>query len=206
MKNLPLALRQAKNQFGQDSPWLILLDLDLTVLGGPTFRLVANNEDIEFNDIIYTAFPLNIELPKETNKGEIPSLKLSVSNITRMLQVEFEKYSGGVGSTCRLYIVNASLLTENYAELTMDFEVISSTCSSQWVEITLGASNPLRRRFPLHRYIAAHCNWQYRSIECGYNQSFPATCNRTLSDCITRNNGPRFGGFKGLASGSLRLA
>lgn len=205
MKNLPLALRQAKNQFGQDSPWLILVDIDLTTLGGPLFNLVANNEDITFQTRTYSAFPFNIELPKESSKGEIPQLKLSVSNVTRMLQVHFENLNGGVGATCTLYIVNAGLLAENYAELTMDFQIISASCSSQWAEITLGASNPLRRRFPLHRYIAAHCNWQYKSAECAYGGTI-LTCKRTLDDCIAHGNASRFGGFKGLAAGSIRLA
>lgn len=205
MKTLPLALRQAKNQFGQDSPWLILVDIDLTSLGGPLFNLIANNEDIVFQTRTYSAFPFNIELPKESSKGEIPSLKLSVSNVTRMLQVEFERFSGGVGARCTLYIVNAGLLSENYAELTMDFDIISASCTSQWAEISLGASNPLRRRFPLHRYIAAHCNWQYKGAECAYAGGL-ATCKRNLDDCIAHNNAPRFGGYRGLASGSIRLA
>lgn len=205
MKTLPLALRQAKNQFGQGSPWLIMADIDLSAVGGPVFHLVANNEDIVFQTRTYTAFPMNIELPKETSKGEIPSLKLSVSNVTRLLQVQFEIYSGGVGSPVRLYIVNAGLLAEDYAELTMDFEIISSSCTSQWAEISLGAGNPLRRRFPLHRYIAGHCNWQYKSAECGYVGTL-TTCKRNLEDCKAHNNGPRFGGYQGLAAGSLRLA
>jgi lambda family phage minor tail protein L len=205
VKNLPLALRQAKNQFGQGSPWLVLVDIDLTPMGGPLFNLIANNEDITFQTRSYTAFPLNIELPKESSKGEVPSIKLSVSNVTRMLQVEFEKYAGGVGASCTLYIVNAGLLTENYAELTMDFDIISASCTSQWVEITLGTSNPLRRRFPLHRYIASHCNWQYKSVECAYAGTL-TTCNRNLEDCTAHNNASRFGGYRGLATGSLRLA
>ena len=205
MKNLPLALRQAKNQFGQGSPWLILIDLDLTSLGGPLFNLVANNEDIVFQTRQYVAFPLNIELPKESAKGEIPFIKLSISNVTRMLQVQFENFGGGVGSTCTLYIVNSALLDEDYAELTMDFEVISASCTSQWVEITLGASNPLRRRFPLHRYISGHCNWVYRSVECGYAGTI-LTCSRNLADCVSHSNASRYGGFRGLNSGSVRLA
>jgi phage-related protein len=174
-------------------------------MGGPLFHLVANNEDITFQTRLYSAFPLNIELPKESSRGEIPSLKLSVSNVTRMLQVEFERYNGGVGASATLYIVNAGLLTENYAELTMDFNIISASCTSQWAELNLGASNPLRRRFPLHRYIAAHCNWQYKSVECAYAGSL-TTCKRNLPDCIAHGNAPRFGGYRGLATGSLRLA
>lgn len=205
MKTLPLALRQAKNQFGQDSPWLILVDIDLTSLGGPLFNLVANNEDITFNSTTYTAFPMKIDLPKESSRGEIPTLSLSVSNVTRLLQVEMEAYGGGVTAPVTLYIVNAGLLAENYAELTMDFEILSAECTSQWASLTLGASNPLRRRFPLHRYIASHCNWQYQGVECAYAGAI-TTCKRTLDDCILHSNSARFGGFRGLADGSLRLA
>jgi phage-related protein len=205
MKNLPLELRKAKNQFGQGSPWLVMVDIDLSSLGGPVFNLVANNEDIVFQTRTYSAFPLNIELPKESTRGEIPSVTISVSNVTRLLQVEFEKYSGGVGGRATLHIVNAGLLTENYAELTMDFEIIGAECTSQWAALKLGASNPLRRRYPPHRYIAAHCMWQYKSVECAYAGAM-TTCKRNLDDCVAHGNGSRFGGFVGLAVGSLRLA
>jgi phage-related protein len=220
MKNIPLALRQAKNAFGQDSPWLMLLTLTLPSPDNTVFRIVPNTEDIVFQSQTFTAFPVQIELPKETNSGEIPSISLQVSNVTRVLQGHLETLNGGLGATVELIIVNTAHLTENYAELTMEFEVLQATCTAQWVTLKCGASNPLRRRFPADKYFAGHCNWQFNSAavvasgsnvgaECAYAGPYTgdlATCKRTLADCEAHSNAPRFGGFPGLESGGLRFA
>ena len=216
MKNIPLALRQAKNAFGQDSAWLMLLTLTLPSPDNTVFRIVPNTEDIVFQGNTFTAFPVQIELPKETNSGEIPSISLQVSNVTRVLQTHVEALNGALGATVELIIVNAGLLSENYAELTMEFEVLQVTCTAQWATLKCGASNPLRRRFPCDKYFAGHCNWQFNSpavraaatgigAECAYTGS-DTTCDRTLAACEAKNNAPRFGGFPGLQSGGLRFA
>jgi len=194
----------------------MLLTLTLPSPDNTVFRIVPNTEDIVFQSNTYTAFPVQIELPKETNSGEIPSISLQVSNITRVLQSHLEALNGALGTTVELIIVNAGLLSEDYAELTMEFEVLQATCTAQWVTLKCGASNPLRRRFPADKYFAAHCNWQFNSPivrasgshlgdECAYAGS-DTTCDRTLAACEAKSNAPRFGGFPGLESGGLRFA
>ena len=140
MKSLPLALRQAKNAFGQDSPWLPLLELTLPAPDNTVFRVVPNNEDIVFQGNTYTAFPVQIELPKESSKGDIPTIKMMMSNLTGVLQSHLEALNGGIGSTIVLTIVNAAHLAEDYAELTLNFDVLSVECNASWIVLTCGTS------------------------------------------------------------------
>ena len=161
MKSIPLALRQAKNQLGSTSPWLFLIDIN--IVGGTVFNLVANNEDISFQGRTYSAFPFTVQLPKSENKGQIPTIKIQVSNVMRVIQAALETTNGGIGSTVTLYVVNAALLSEDYSELTMNFEVISAECNAEWITFNLGLPNPLRRRFPLYRYLALSCRWTFNS-------------------------------------------
>jgi len=211
--SLPLALRQAKNIFGEDSTWLMLLKVTLT--DGTIFRLVPNNEDITFQTHLYTAFPVKVDFPKETSTGEIPSITFQLSNVTRIIQGHIEAVNGGIGSLVEMIIVSAEHLTEDYTELTMDFEVLSTTCAEDWVSIKCGASNPMRRRL-LDKYFAMHCNWQFNSpavraantgigAECAYSGT-DTTCNRTLSTCRAKSNAARFGGCPGLEVGGFRFA
>lgn len=204
MKNIPLALRQAKNVFGQNSPWLMLLKLTLPAPNNTVFRIVPNTEDIVFGSQTYTAFPVEIDLPNESSKGEIPSITLRVSNITRILQGHLEALNGASGTTCELVIVNSALLTENYAELTTEFEVLSSSYNSQWITLKCGASNPLRKRFPLDKYFANHCTWQFKGAECSY-VGIDTSCDRTLKACKLKANTARFGGSPGLDPNGLRV-
>lgn len=213
MKNIPLALRQAKNQLGGTSPWLFMLDL--TLPGVPTFNLVANTEDVEYQGRTYTAFPFQVELPKEENKGQLPTIKLSVSNVMRVIQGHLEALNGAPGAMVTLYVVNAGLLEEDYADLIMEFGVLDAQCDDTWCHFTLGVPSPLRRRFPLYRYLALSCRWTFNSpevrvsgsnlgAECAYAGT-ATSCARTMDACQQLGNLARFCGEPGLAYGGMRL-
>lgn len=205
MKTLPLNLLLAKNQVGQTSPWLILLTVTLTDSPPTTLYLVKNNEDITFQSQVYTATSFELDASKETSKGEIPSLSLKVCNVTRVLQAYLEELTGAVGATVTIRIVNAALLAEDYSELEMTFDVMSTSSDAMWVTFNLGAPNPLRSRFPKFRYLANHCGWIFKSRECNYTGG-ATDCARTLQACQALSNSPRFGGHAGLSNQGIRLA
>lgn len=204
MKSISSTLTIEKNRIATENPWLVLLDIALTD-NVTVFNLVANTEDIVYQTRTYTACPLDIVPPRESAKGEIPTITLRVANVTRVLQGYLEQLNGAIGSSVTLRIVNAAYLAENYADLEMTFEVLSASCNAQWVSFTLGAPSPLQRRFPMHRFIAGYCNWQFKSAECAYSGA-DAECRRNLSACQAKGNSRRFGGFPGLSGGGIRLA
>ena len=78
---LPAVLILEKNKIATANPWLVTLDI--TLVNGEKFYFVHNTEDIVFQGRTYTAFPFQIEIPKTSSKGELPSWILRVSNITR---------------------------------------------------------------------------------------------------------------------------
>jgi len=202
MKTLPAELVLEKNELASESAWLVLLDITLT--DGTILRIVNNTEDVTFDSNTYTAVNFELDSNKEGLKGEIPSVQLKISNVTRLLQSYLESQEGSIGSDITMYIVNSENLGSNYAELTWEFEVIGTQADAFWTTFTLGAANPLRRRFPLYRYISSHCNWRFKSAECGYVGTY-TVCNRTLDNCQDRDNSERFGGHPGLGAGGIRL-
>ena len=202
MKNLPPAIIRAANRLDQTAPWLVLLDIYLP--GDERLSLVNNNEDITFGGVVYNAFSFNYEQPSESGKGEIPSVTISVSNVSRIVQGYVEMYSGGVGSTVIMTVVNAGLLSENYAELTATFTVLGTKCNAQWVVFTLGSANPLNKRFPPDVYSALHCRFPFKGPHCKYAGAV-TTCNRTFNDCRTRANEINFGGHLGLDGRGARV-
>lgn len=203
MKNLPANLIIEKNRIASQSVWLVLLDITLT--DNTRFHLVKNTENIIFRGLTYSAINFEIEPTKHSGRGEIPTVTLRVSNVTRALQAHLEQLTGGIGSTVTMRVVNSAHLNENYAELEMTFDVIATVADAAWVTFTLGAPNPLRRRFPLYRYIAEHCKWQFRSRECNFTGA-ALSCRRTFAACRELGNTRRFGGFKGLSGGGIRVA
>jgi len=204
MKDLPIALIIEKNRLASASPWIILIEITLTDNDETKLRFARNTEDVIFDGETYKAFPFEIEPTKQSSKGEIPTVTLRVSNITHLIQPFLEELDGGIGSTVKITVVNADHLKEDYSELEMTFDVLACQSTAQWVIFTLGAPNPLRQRFPLDQFIALHCRWRFKGVECSYSGA-ETTCNRTLKRCRELGNSTRFGGFAGMRTGAVRI-
>ena len=200
LNDLPVALRQAATRLDGADPWLTLLDL--AIENGPTFYLCNNNEDVVFQTRTYTAFPFELQPAKASNSGEISTAQILVYDVKRAIRPQLAQLNGGVGSTARIYYINAGLLAEDYAATTMDFSVLSATAPDMQIIIKLGVPNPLRQRYPADRYIASHCNWQPNSVECSLTG---IVCNRTYDRCLALVNTRRFGGKLGMENNNLRL-
>lgn len=154
-----------KNKLAGDEPWLIALDVQLTT--SDYAYLVRNNEDITFDSRTYQAFPLEIDERNQVSQGEIPTLGIRVSNINRLVQNYLEDYGGLVDNEVTLRILSRVGTTWTEA-ISFTYKVLACVADSMWVNFTLGAPNPLNRRFPLYRYISNHCNWKFGSSECNY--------------------------------------
>ena len=203
MKTLPSMLILEKNLLSNTSPWFLLLDVEIST--GVYLYFVNNIENVTYNGQEYTAFPFQISVDKQTSKGEVPSVQFRICNINRVLQTYIEDYDGFIGNTITMRLVNASHLTEDYSVLTVSYEIIVCSATSEWITFDCGAPNPMRKRFPLYRYIGSHCNFTFKSVECAY-QGVDTECNRTYTACSLKKNTVHFGGYKGLVGGNIRVA
>ena len=202
MKNLPASLKYEINKLTSANPWIALLDIKIS--DSLTLYLCNNPDEITFNGHTYTPINFEIEATKNVTNGEIPTVTLRVSNVTRVLQGYLEELKGGVGLEVKVNIVDAAYLDEDYSELELVFEIIATTSDAHWVTFTLGSPNPLRKRFPADTYLAGYCRWKFKSAECGYSGS-ETSCDHTLENCKRLGNQARFGGFDGLSGGYFRL-
>lgn len=195
MLSLPLALRLEKNKLVSTAPWLLLLTV--TLPDASVLRLVRNTEDVTFVGNLYTAFAFELGDVRNGGDGRIQGVTLKVANPGRVLQPYLEANDGLVGCAVTLAVVHADNLGSDYTELTLAWDVLAAESTSEWITFTLGAENPLRRRFPLHVAIPFSCNWQFKGVECAYAGG-AATCARTLDACRTLANTARFGGRPGI--------
>ena len=200
MKELPLNVKIEKNKIATDSAWIILLEVTIDQYN---FKLAKNASDVSYGGHTYQAFNFEIDATKETSRGEIPTIELRVSNVTDLLHPYIEAYNGGVGGTVKITVVNSNYLSETYPSLT--FDILNTVVDNYFVYFTLGAVSPLRKRFPKYRYISDLCNWEFKSVECGYSGS-ETSCNRTYSRCSELGNTSRYGGFLGLRTRNVKLA
>jgi len=202
VKTLPTTIVREKNKLYTPDPWVVLLHITLSA--GVHLYFCSNNEDVTFGGQVYTAFPFYLDATKQTSKGEIPTISLRVCNVTQLVHAYLEQLDGAVGAEVQVQVVNAGHLSEDFTELDMTFSVLSTEADAEWVTFNLGAASPLRRRYPPYRFIALHCNWDFKSFECAYSGA-ETQCNRTFKRCEALNNTARFGGYRGLNQKGWRV-
>lgn len=195
MLNLPLALRLAKNQLVSTAPWLLLLDV--TLPDASHIRLVRNTDDVVFGGETYTAFAFDLGEVKNGGDGRIQGVSLRVANPGRALQPALEAHDGLIGCAVTLAVVHAANLAEDHSDLTLAWEILAAQPDAHWINFTLGAMNPLRRRFPLLMAAPRSCHWMFGGAECAYAGA-AVSCARTLDACRTLENSARFGGRPGV--------
>lgn len=197
MRDLSVIAKLEKNKISSTGAWLILLEIQFQ---GAVIRAVNNNEDIEWptgSGTWWVAFPFELGEVNENSKGELPSLQLKVSNVTRVIQQYLEEYAGGTDATVIMRVVMSEHLDLETPELEEVFSVKSTSTDAMWAYFNLGPDYAITQRYPSERYMKNFCPYKFKGIRCGYDGP-KTTCNKTLSDCRERNNSERFGGAPGI--------
>lgn len=202
-----------KNAVASDTAWLVLLDI--TMPDSTLLKITSNSEDVWWPatanpSTLYTAFPFELGEIGDDSKGEVPSVSLRVSNITRYLEGYLDEQDGLVDSNVSIKVVNSThVLTptktsatyNGVAEVELYYDIVASSSNSRWVEFTLGAANPFNKRFPRNKLYRNICRYRwFKGDRCGYVGA-ETSCDRVLNTCrITYGNSERFGGCPGMAS------
>ncbi|AZO96084.1 DUF1833 family protein [Halocella sp. SP3-1] len=197
MYSLSAIAKLEKNKISSTGTWLVLIEIQFQ---GETIRVVNNNEDIEWptgSGTIWTGFPFELGEVSENSKGELPSLQLKVSNVTRTIQQYLEEYAGGTDATVILRVVMSEHLELTTPELIETFSVKSTSTSAQWATFNLGPDCATTQRIPPDRYMQNFCPFKFKGIKCGYSGS-ESSCNKTLASCRVCHNSTRFGGEPGI--------
>ena len=208
-----LTLSQAaileKNKIESSNVWLILLEITIpsTNTGEVpiVLRLVRNTENIIWNQLLWTAFPFELDPPKQSGSGELPNFTVRVSNVTRTIEGYLAQAGGGVGANVRIMVVMSEHLDLTTPELDEQFSVQSVNYDENFVSFVLSGAVKLFRRVPLRRFLKNFCPFQYKGPECRALSSFD-TCNKSFKDCQARGNAARFGGEPGIPQGGLYVA
>lgn len=199
MHPLSIAAVLAKNSISDTGVWLILLDV---LIGGDTLRLVYNNENITWGGRVYTAFPFEMDVVNEDAQGELPTLNIRVSNVTRALQYYISASNGCVGGSVTLRVLHSNHLDQEEPEVEEVWAITKVVSNAQWVTFTLGADYPTTSRRPLNRFLKNFCPFEYKGVECGASSPL-VTCNHSLADCRARGNSVRYGGEPAIPMGGL---
>jgi len=205
--NIPGAAVREANKLDTKSTWLWLLAVTITGVE-EVIRLCNNTEDIAYGENTYTKCSFKLGKWKYTSDGKLPHRTLSVTNIevAKFMLPYVDDYDGAIGATVVTTPVNSEHLDIDMSAKAMEFMILQSSPTEEWINFKLGAPNPLIQRIQ-DKFFANYCRFvkNFKGVECGYAGA-ETTCNGTLAQCKEYGNQTRFGGEPGLRSKTVRFA
>ena len=151
--------------------------------------------DITFAGVTYIRFPITLDTISENNQSAIDAVKITVSNISRLIQAYLENYDLR-GKKVTIKTVWADKLNDPDAYIDDIFYIDSYVVDQDNVQFTVTSKFDVQDvELPVRRFSRNYCGWKFKSTECGYSGS-EVTCKKTKQDCKdVKNNYVRFGGF-----------
>jgi lambda family phage minor tail protein L len=179
--------------------------------------------DIVFNQITYTAVPIEVDGFEVSSKGTLPRPSMRIANANNAISALLGLYNPLQAKVTRIRTCKKFLDAVNFsggnstADPTAKFEdeiwYIDRVANEnpQLVEFELTSKLDLTNLALPRRQVLEHCPWQYRGSECGYkgtryfDLNDKATnkandqCAKRYTSCTKRFTSGRipFGGFPG---------
>jgi len=157
------------------------------------------SENVTYDGQEYIKFPISHDAITEDTTGEISSVSVTLSNVSRLIQAYLETYDFN-GKKVYITLVWGNQLDDTDAYLREIFYIDSYTADQNNVSFTLTSKfDVLSLQLPARKYSRNYCGFKFKSTECGYAGA-ESTCNKTLTRCRVLANSGRFGGFPSIPS------
>lgn len=157
-------------------------------------NFVEYDQNVTYNGITYQKFPIKHEYISENAQGEIDSVKISLSNVSRLIQSYLEDF-GLRGKKVSIKQVWANKLDDPDSFIEDIFYIDNYTTDQNNAEFVLTSKfDVLSITLPLRVYSRNYCQWKFKSTECGYSGA-ETSCDKTKTRCKEIGNFQRFGGF-----------
>ncbi|MDD4873878.1 MAG: hypothetical protein PHE15_02745 [Dehalococcoidales bacterium] len=156
-----------------------------------------SDADVTYNGQLYTRFPITHESINDNAQGEIEGVKVSVSNVSRVIQSYLELYDWRKKRVV-IRLVWADQLADTDAYIDFTYYIDSYTANEKMAEFSLLPKiDILDVNIPYRVYSRNYCSWKFKSTECGYSGA-TGSCNKTKAACKAMAGGSnyqRYGGF-----------
>ncbi len=171
---------------------------------GTNLRFAAYDTDITYGGLLYTRNAIKYDIITENNQGAIDTVRVSVANVSRMIQSYLEQYDLR-GRKVTIKTVWANQLADATAFIEDTFYIDSYVANEQAAVFILTSKfDVLSIELPLRRFSRNHCGWRFKGTECGYVGP-ETSCNKTTQRCKELANYKRFGGFPSIQANRMAL-
>ncbi len=199
--SLTTLMQEHRSQLRLEYPWVWLYELEVPTDPITRVRLTNNPTPVHFGQetdgtaIVYSPFPIVHSGIRKTAAGDIPTIGVSVGNVTREIGRLIDTHDGLDGAPATIRLVSLADLENPKAQLEERAEVRGCKVGSKIVTMTLAAYSLYRAKVPPERYVSTVCRYAFGGPKCGY--VIPAspgetvgtgfsTCARRRTDCEER--------------------
>jgi lambda family phage minor tail protein L len=206
-----------KNLLATGAQWVWLYEIEVPTDPPTRYRFVRTPEAVTFRGNVYSPFPIVHSVMRETDAGDLPSITMTVSNVSQEIIGTLESYSGLIDQRVRIILTNMEALSTGNAILEHDFKILTMTVTAEAAAAQLGDISLYETFFPGQRLMRHYCRHQYRSAACGYSvdsadADYLSGCDKSLDGAngcevhgasetaagVTVIHPDRFGGFPGI--------
>lgn len=225
--NVPSIAFLEKNLLATGQRFIWLYEIEVPTDPPTRYRFVRDQTPVDFRDNVYSPFPITHSETRSDAKGNLPTITLTVSNVTREIVSVLNTYNGLVGQPARIILTHHLALPTNHSVWEHDYQLRDTTIDEEAVSATLGDVNIYAAKIPNQRMMRFYCRHQYMDANCGYavdlgDVNYLPTCDKSLSGANGCNahgisevlaglpelHPERFGGFPGIpeqtTTGGLR--
>jgi lambda family phage minor tail protein L len=194
------------NALDQSSPFAWLFEVEIPT--SPPTRLRFTNQtkkiawgaDSQGNPIEYDPYPVKVGKIAATKGGDLPTIKVQVSNVTREVGRLIDTYDGLTGQLVVLRIINLATLLDPSAEVRIDSQIRSVAVNNKGATFVLSPYNLQQDQIPSRRYLKNHCDFHFGRERCGYVLGGPSYvpdntvgggfnfCPKTFEGCVERGD------------------
>lgn len=173
--------------------------------GSTDLHLAEYDANVTFDSVLYTATPMKHDFVGENTQGEIDNVRVSISNVNRVLQSYLEAYDFR-GVKVKITLVWANRLNEPTSKLEDIYYIDNYVASEDTVDFTLSSKfDILDVKIPFGKYFRNTCRWQFKDSRCTY-AGVETSCSRTFGRCKELANALRFGGFPSIPTRRLYVS
>jgi lambda family phage minor tail protein L len=198
-----------KNALATGARFVWLYEIEVPTSTPTRYRFCAQTEPVTFDGNEYSPFPITHSSMQEGADGDLPTLTLTVSNISREIAGTLETYNGLIRQPVKIMLV---LMTNSYdtspqsnrAIVSADYKITSMSLNDEAASASLGDISLYEVNVPKNKISKRYCRFAYKGAQCGYaglmarcdkSLDGPMGCRAHASDSPDHPN--RFGGFPG---------
>lgn len=139
----------------------------------------------------YHTFPFKHGGVKVSKEGSLPTLEISVSNVTNEFRSIIHRYRGFDGMPVTLRLLASNALTPAGGSIEWSGEVAGCAVEENGLAFSIASRSLVDRKTPSRRYTALRCRvHRFGDGDCQYPIDDPAasfsSCPRTMVACIRR--------------------